>query len=300
MNDYIETRLDFTRSVGAVPETGCVVDMETATDVMASLLCDIGYESFEPDGHGVTAFVRKDAFDDEALKSVISEFPLEGFMITCSMQTVEGQDWNREWEKNYFKPIVVGKESVIHSSFHTDIPVCTYDIVIDPKMAFGTGHHATTTLMMEALLATDCHGLSVVDMGTGTGILAILARILGAAKVLAVEIDEFAAANTAENIALNLSDDDGDAVELVRSDASALKGREESADLFLANINRNIIVADMASYSATLRTGGHLVVSGFYVADRPIVESAARAAGLVPTAMAERDNWSSMTFVKEQ
>ena len=99
MNDYIETRLDFTRSVGAVPETGCVVDMETATDVMASLLCDIGYESFEPDGHGVTAFVRKDAFDDEALKAVIAEFPLEGFMITCSMQTVEGQDWNREWKR---------------------------------------------------------------------------------------------------------------------------------------------------------------------------------------------------------
>lgn len=188
----------------------------------------------------------------------------------------------------------------VAGTFHTDVPQADINIYINPKMAFGTGHHATTTLMMEALLATDCHGLSVVDMGTGTGILAILARILGAAKVLAVEIDEFAAANTAENIALNLSDDDGDAVELVRSDASALKGREESADLFLANINRNIIVADMASYSATLRTGGHLVVSGFYVADRPIVESAARAAGLVPTAMAERDNWSSMTFVKEQ
>ncbi len=213
---------------------------------------------------------------------------------------MEGRDWNAEWEKNYFSPIVVGGRVAVAGTFHTDVPQADINIYINPKMAFGTGHHATTTLMMEALLATDCHGLSVVDMGTGTGILAILARILGAAKVLAVEIDEFAAANTAENIALNLSDDDGDAVELVRSDASALKGREESADLFLANINRNIIVADMASYSATLRTGGHLVVSGFYVADRPIVESAARAAGLVPTAMAERDNWSSMTFVKEQ
>ena len=293
MNDYYEVRFALSPASS---------DM---ADLLADALGQAGYESFvagdsETPGATLTAYVPAALFSRESTAEAILGALPDGFSATFEETFVEGRDWNAEWEKNYFSPIVVGGRVAVAGTFHTDVPQADINIYINPKMAFGTGHHATTTLMMEALLATDCHGLSVVDMGTGTGILAILARILGAAKVLAVEIDEFAAANTAENIALNLSDDDGDAVELVRSDASALKGREESADLFLANINRNIIVADMASYSATLRTGGHLVVSGFYVADRPIVESAARAAGLVPTAMAERDNGSSMPFVKEQ
>ncbi len=294
MNDYIETRLDFTRSVGAVPETGCVVDMETATDVMASLLCDIGYESFEPDGHGVTAFVRKDAFDDEALKAVIAEFPLEGFMITCSMQTVEGQDWNREWEKNYFKPIVVGKECVIHSSFHTDIPVCTYDIVIDPKMAFGTGHHATTSLIIERLLAMDLKGESVIDMGTGTGILAILAAMRGASPVTAIEIDPAAEINARENVRLNNHPE----IDVRLGDASLLAG-VPAAGLFIANINRNIITADLPAYSSALRAGGTMLLSGFYEDDIPVIMEVASTLGLSEKGHTVKgDNWACLELQK--
>ncbi len=264
------------------------------TDVMASLLCDIGYESFEPDGHGVTAFVRKDAFDDEALKSVIAEFPLEGFMITCSMQTVEGQDWNREWEKNYFKPIVVGKECVIHSSFHTDIPVCTYDIVIDPKMAFGTGHHATTSLIIERLLAMDLKGESVIDMGTGTGILAILAAMRGASPVTAIEIDPAAEINARENVKLNNHPE----IDVRLGDASLLAG-VPAAGLFIANINRNIITADLPAYSSALRAGGTMLLSGFYEDDIPVIMEVASTLGLSEKGHTVKgDNWACLELQK--
>lgn len=273
-----------------------------AADYLASLLADAGYESFEQDeehpGATMKAYVQAPLFDVASLEGAIDELGdvFVGTTVDGAAEFVEGRDWNSEWERNYFKPIVIGGRVAVHSSFHTDIPEAEYDIVIDPRMAFGTGHHATTTLMMQALLARDEAGLKVVDMGTGTGILAILATMRGAAEVTAIEIDPAAADNAADNIAGNLGDRAA-CVTLVRGDASALASVHD-ADIFLANINRNIITTDMPAYVGAMRAGGCLIVSGFYVADREVVEAAAVASGLQPAGAAELDGWLSLTFKK--
>lgn len=278
MNDYTEVRLDM---------DPC---SETHTDVMAALLADEGYESFVPGPAGLTAYIKKEHFDNEALGRILADFPLDTH-ITPSHTVVEGRDWNAEWEKNYFKPIVVGDECVIHSTFHTDVPVCRYDIVIDPKMAFGTGHHATTTLMLKRLLETDLSGLKVADMGTGTGILAILASMRGAAYVEAVEIDGFACLNARENLVLNGTAN----VHLQQGDASAL-ARVRDIDLFLANINRNVITADLPAYTDTLSPGAKVVFSGFYEHDIPVVRAVAEQLGLVYVDHTVLDDWTSVLF----
>lgn len=287
MNDYY--RLDI--SIRPASTDAC--------DLAADSLAAIGFESFEqPEeagGASMTAYVPAPLFDAEAAREALAEIePLA--VADFEAVFVKGRDWNSEWEKNYFKPILVAGRVAVHSSFYTDVPPAEFDIVIDPKMAFGTGHHATTTLMMKALLSGNIAGASVIDMGTGTGILAILASMLGAAEVAAVEIDPFAAANAADNVALNLGNDS--AVEVLEGDESALGNIEFKADVFLANINRNVITADIEAYAAALKTGGRLVVSGFYVADREIVAEAATRAGFDADGVDEFDGWSSMQFVK--
>lgn len=287
MNDYYQVSFRMTPA------------SEDACDLLADALGEAGFESFVGDdaapGASMTAFVPAAAFSEDAVREALASLP-PGFGATFGYELVPGQDWNAEWEKNYFQPIVVGDRVAVCSTFHKDVPAADITIYINPKMAFGTGHHATTVLMMKSLLAGGCCGARVVDMGTGTGILAILARKLGAASALAVEIDGFAVENTAENIALNLPGESG--IELVHGDASALEGRPADADIFLANINRNIITADIDRYAAVIRPGGRLTVSGFYVEDRPVVEEAARCAGLTLQSVADQDNWSSMTFTK--
>jgi len=292
MNDYIETRLDFARAVNKGDDT-CGVAMETATDVMAAMLCEIGYESFEPDENGMTAFIRKDDFSEEALRDVLGQFPFGDFTIACSSETVEGQDWNKEWEKNYFKPIVVGDRCVIHSSFHTDYPKCTHDIVIDPKMAFGTGHHATTSLIIERLLEMDLAGRRVIDMGTGTGILAILAAMRGASAVTAIEIDPAAEANARENVVTNGHPE----IDVRLGDAALLDGLH--ADVFIANINRNIITGDLAAYAATVACGGKMLLSGFYESDIPVIMNVATPLGLRETGHTVKgEGWTCLVLEK--
>lgn len=271
---------------------------EMVCDLLADALGQVGYESFVPadDFSELTAYVPAAQYDADALQQAVGELP-QGYAISFAEEFVPGRDWNAEWERNYFKPIIVAERAVVCSTFHTDVPDAPIKILINPKMAFGTGHHATTVLMMRSLLdGKDVPGATVVDMGTGTGILAILAVKLGAGKALAVEIDEFAAANAAENIALNLGADAP--VELVCADASALDGRGAFADIFLANINRNIITADISRYAGAMKPGARLTVSGFYVEDRPVVAQAARDCGLEPVSVDQQDNWSSMTFTK--
>lgn len=280
MNDYTEVRIDM---------SPC---NETMTDVMAALLCEHGYESFVPDECGMTAYIKLEDFDRKVLDEVTAELPFDT-SVTVKCETVEGRDWNQEWEKNYFKPITVDGKCVIHSSFHTDIPSMPYDIVIDPKMAFGTGHHQTTTLIIRRLLELPLEGRSVIDMGTGTGILAILAAMRGAGPVTAIEIDEFAHVNAVENVSLNHHPE----INVELGDASALAG-VEPVDLFLANINRNIIVGDLQVYASRLKEGGTMLLSGFYEDDIAIVLDEARKHGLEYVGHTVLERWSCLELKK--
>lgn len=281
MNDYIEARFTV---------TPCD---ETATDVLAALLCEKGYESFVPDETGLTAYVKKKLFDADIFKEVVNDFPMDS-VIDVKWTTVEGRDWNSEWEKNYFQPIIVDNLCVIHSSFHKDIPEMPYDIVIDPKMAFGTGHHQTTSLIIRQLLKMPLEGKSVIDMGTGTGILAILSAMRGATPVNAIEIDAFAHVNAVENVKINHHPE----INVILGDASALESLQP-ADVFIANINRNIITADIKYYSSKLRKGGLMLLSGFYEHDIPVVAAEAAKHGLVETAHTTCDNWTCLQLIKE-
>ncbi len=263
------------------------------TDLLAAFLADIGFESFEPDPAGLTAYVQASEFSEEAIKDILSDFPMETD-ITFNSEFVESQNWNEEWEKHYFKPIVIAGECVVHSSFHKDIPKAQYDILIDPKMAFGTGHHATTSQMMRYVLdLEDIEGKSVIDMGTGTGILAILCKMRGASNVVGIEIDPGAFENAVENAALN-----SQAIDFICGDASALE-KCKPADIFLANINRNVITSDIAKYAEKIKSGGVLLLSGFYTVDIPIVMEAANHLGftLVQTSE-EGDHWAALRLIK--
>ena len=279
MQDYIALRID------AEPCS------ETVTDLLAAFLGDIGYESFVADEKGITAYIQDGLYSPDSVEDVLRDFPIETD-FTWKEEFVKGQDWNEEWEKHYFQPIVVGDECVVHSTFHKDVPVAKYDIVIDPKMAFGTGHHSTTSQMMRHILDNDMEGKTVIDMGTGTGILALLCKMKGAEKVTGIEIDPFAWENAVDNARLNNVEAD-----MICGDASALSGIEP-ADFFLANINRNIITGDIDRYAAKLKTGGTMFLSGFYESDIPVILEAAKPYGLEYVSHLVEKDWAAVKLVK--
>ncbi|MBD5379715.1 MAG: 50S ribosomal protein L11 methyltransferase [Bacteroides sp.] len=281
MNDYRELRINV---------SPC---SETITDILAQFLSEAGYESFVADSEGLTSYIKNELFDSTAVNEIVKNFPLENITMDVSDTFVEGRDWNSEWEQHYFKPIIVNGQCVIHSSFHKDIPKAEYDIVIDPKMAFGTGHHQTTSLIIERLLTMELNNKSIIDMGTGTGILAILAAMRGANPVEAIEIDPMAHINAVENVKLNGHPE----IDVILGDASALSNIQP-ADILLANINRNIIVGDMESYSKALKSGGTMILSGFYEEDIPVVAQAAKQYGLKQTDYTTRDRWASLSLKK--
>lgn len=282
MNDYVELKFEL---------SPCCED---ATDVLAALLCDYGYESFVPNENGLTAYIKKELYKKDDVTSVISEFPFD-CKIKHQDNVIEGQDWNSEWEKNYFQPIVVDDKCVIHSSFHKDFPQgLPYDIVIDPKMAFGTGHHSTTSLIIEQLLDMNLTNKSVIDMGTGTGILAILAAMRGANPITAIEIDPMAHINAVDNVKLNGVPQ----INVWLGDASLLPNVDK-VDVFIANINRNIIVEDIAAYSTCLNIGGIMLLSGFYESDIPVVEKAANEVGLCYKSHTVDKEWTCLKLTKQ-
>ena len=282
MNDY--TRVKFT----------VTPNEEVATDVLAALLAEVGFESFVPEDDGMSAYVPLALHDADAIAAVVAGFPLEGFGITYESEFIEGEDWNAEWEKNYFQPIVLGNDCVIHSTFHKDVPAARYDILIDPKMAFGTGYHQTTCHMLRAILASDMTGKSVLDMGCGTALLAILARKHGATDVVAIDIDEFAFENAKENVVLNGTPD----IEVRLGGADAIK-ESDSFDFVIANINRNILLMDMVNYVRCMHSGSQLFISGFYTDDMEVLKEEAARHGLRYLDYAEDNRWAMMRFVKE-
>jgi len=265
---------------------------EYISDLLAQELGEIGFESFVPTEESLDAYILETAFDESKVVSLLTDFPFE-VSIEYKVTQIESKNWNEEWEKNFFEPIVIGNDCVIHSSFHKDVPKAKYDIVIDPKMAFGTGHHETTSLVIGELLKMDLGGKSLLDMGCGTAVLAILAAMRGAKDIVAIDIDTWCTDNSIENIAINKIE----GVEVKLGGAELLSGLH--FDIVLANINRNILLADMEQYVACLSTGGELYMSGFYKEDIPLIEAEANRNGLKLISFNEKNNWVVVKTVKE-
>ena len=204
---------------------------ETVNDVLAAVLGDAGFESFIEREGGLSAYIQQSLCNEEVIKNALNEFPLPDTEITYNYVEAEDKNWNEEWEKNFFQPIVIGNRCVIHSTFHHDVPKAEYDIVINPQMAFGTGHHETTSLIISELLNSELEGKSLLDMGCGTSILAILARMRGATPCTAIDIDEWCVRNSIENIELNKVTD----IDVELGDAGTLQGKGPF-DVVIANM----------------------------------------------------------------
>jgi ribosomal protein L11 methyltransferase len=267
-------------------------NMEIHRDVLASLLVDIGFESFMETDKGLEAFITEKNYSGEAISKILGNFPLPDVQFQYDVEFVKGMDWNEEWEKNFFQPIIIDNEVIIHSSFHRDIPALPYDIVIDPKMAFGTGHHATTSLMVSYLLEQDLQNRSVLDMGCGTAVLAILASKRGANPVRAIDNDEWAYENSLENIRLNHTR----SIQVALGDAGLLG--KVNYDIIFANINRNILLNDIPTYVQSMYPEASLFMSGFYIEDREVVTKECKKQGLSFISSKEKSNWMAMHFKK--
>ena len=267
---------------------------ETVNDVLAAVLGETGFESFMECPKGLKAYIQQPLYSEEAIQEAIAEFPLPDTHIEYTHKEMEDKDWNEEWEKNFFQPIVIGNKCVVHSTFHQNVPKAEYDIIINPQMAFGTGHHETTSLIIEALLECDLKGKSLLDMGCGTSILAILGRMRGARPCTAIDIDEWCVRNSLENIVLNKVDE----IQVLQGDASALKGRGPF-DIVIANINRNILLNDMKQYAECMHPGSLLFMSGFYADDIPAITNEAAKNGLTFKGHKEKNRWAATLFVRE-
>lgn len=282
MNDYRLVRIDL---------SPC---SETGTDVLAYLLAEAGFESFVADEKGLSAYIPANDYNPLRVNDALAQYPFAA-ALEISTELIEGEDWNAEWEKNYFQPIVIGNSLVVRSSFHTDAPKADLEIVIDPKMAFGTGHHATTSQVAEALLSLDLEGKTVIDMGTGTGILAILSALRGANNVYAIELDEFAHANAVENVSAN---NVSDKVSLFHGDAARLKECPE-CNVLVANINRNVILEDIPRYAKAMKKESKMILSGFYEQDIPVILEKADKLGLKEEHRTVRNEWACVVLTKK-
>lgn len=281
--DYYE--LSFTYNIS--------IESDTVSDILAAELAEVGFESFLTDGEKFLGYIPEKIFDEEALKVKLSAFPIEDITIDYTKQLVTGRNWNEEWEKNYFKPVRFGNDCIIRASFHEDEPGYAYTILINPKMAFGTGNHETTCLMINEMLKLDAEGKSILDMGCGTAVLAILGSKKGANPVVAVDIDACAYENAQENVRRN----NAGHIQLLMGGAEQLKGCG-CFDIIFANINRNILLNDIRYYAAKMKAGGLLFLSGFYKEDIPVIESECNKYGITISSYTEKNNWVAVKAIK--
>ncbi|MGE0091682.1 MAG: 50S ribosomal protein L11 methyltransferase [Bacteroidia bacterium] len=266
---------------------------EENAEVVVAMTQEFPFESYVYDKPFLKAYIPTGKFNLQELERVVAEMDSFPFDVTISSLPAEHKNWNEEWEKN-FSPIVVSGRCTVKAGFHKELPETEFNIVIDPKMAFGTGHHQTTHLMIDQMLGMDLRGKKVLDMGCGTGILAILAAIKGAAApVVAVDIDPDATDSARENSIVNHV---GDVIEVITGDSSVVPGIE--FDVILANINRNIILDQLAVYSKGLRPAGTLLLSGFYTEDIAMIVKKAEQFDLSFVKSEELGNWAVLTFEK--
>ena len=262
---------------------------QPASEILIAELGMAGFESFVENEDGITAYIPKEEYEAETL-SGIHILQSNEFDISFTQTEIEQVNWNIEWEKN-FHPIIVNEECGVRAPFHPQ-PDVTYDIVIEPKMSFGTGHHATTHMMIEFLLRNDLSGKKVLDMGCGTGVLAIVAEKKGAVEIDAIDIDNWCYQNTVENVERNVCKN----ITAYEGTAELLDGR--SYDTIIANINRNILLEDIETYSRCLNQGGELYLSGFYANDITEIRNECEKHHLDYNDYLERDEWVALRFLK--
>jgi ribosomal protein L11 methyltransferase len=264
--------------------TFLIEPLEPWRDILIAELGELPFDSFEETAHGVKAYVPSDRFDRTELHRLqVAKDP--HVHISFTMRDVEPRNWNEEWERS-FQPVLVGDQVRIRAEFHPFVPGFTHDIVITPRMAFGTGHHATTRMMVEAMLGLDLRDRRVCDLGCGTAVLAILAERMGAASVHAIDIDDQAVINARENIALNRCDK----IVVDKGDLSLLG--PETCGVILANIERNTLLRDMAAMRDALVPGGVLLLSGFVHADRALMIDGVQQAGMRVVESLTHGEWS--------
>ena len=263
--------------------------LQPASDILIAQLGEVNFESFIETETGVKAYIRKEEWVEDEVKAIqilnSNEFKIE--YIETEIPQV---NWNSEWEKNFY-PIKVNDECALRAPFHKPFNV-KYEIIIEPKMSFGTGHHETTFMMLQFILESNLEGKSVMDMGCGTAVLAILTEMKGASKIDAVDVDQWCFENSIENVERN----DCHKISVFQGDASFLGKRKY--DVFIANINRNILLQDMKTYSESLEKNGELYLSGFYKEDLKLIIETCNKFNLKFVENKERNNWVASKFIK--
>ncbi len=265
-----------------------VAPLQPGTEILIAELGYAGFESFVETEDGVTAYIQKTDWQPNILESIYILNSNE-FEISFTYDTIAQINWNEEWEKN-FNPIIVDGLVTVRAPFHS-VPNTKYDLIIEPKMSFGTGHHETTHMMIQHILQNNFEHKSVLDMGCGTGVLAILAEKMGASAVDAIDIDNWCYLNSLENVARNHCAH----ISVYEGDAKILDTKQY--DTIIANINRNILLADIATYVKCLNPNGMLFLSGFYKADIPLIEAECNAHHLKLETILERGQWVALKFI---
>ena len=270
--------------------------MQDARDILSALAGEAGFETFEDTDEGVKGYVQQGLFDEALLRALIGDFPLPSCTVTYTVSEAEDKDWNEQWEQQGFEPIVVNDTLVIHDGRHlpSDISPQT-SIEIDAHLAFGTGTHETTRMMVGQLMGLDLTDKRVLDCGTGTGILGIAALKLGAREAVGYDIDEWSADNARHNAVINMVD--GQFTSLL-GDVSILKEVSGQFDVVLANINRNILLNDMEAFVGKMAPHSTLLLSGFYEQDIPMLEEKANALGLKKQTQQHDGDWACLMFMR--
>ena len=263
---------------------------EPWSDVLSAELGELGFESFLEEDGKLKTYVPKNLYDENSLKAC-NTLNMELVKVTYDVREVEQQNWNKVWESN-FSPVYVDNEICVRATFHKPEPQFAFEIIIDPKMSFGTGHHSTTHLMLSSMRKIDFKDKAVLDMGSGTGVLAIFAAMRGAKPVYAIDIDEWCSVNAKENAAAN----GGDFIQISQGDKEEIDGLK--VDVLLANINRNILIHQMDAYAKALNPEGELHVSGFYTEDVDTLVEEANKNGLVFVSKNSMNNWTTIKFKK--
>jgi len=264
-------------------------DSEENREILVALLADLPFESFDETEESIMGYIPGESVDLDEINEITALLP---FSVRTENEMIPDKNWNEEWEKNYFKPLLIGGRCLVRAPFHTDYESAEFELVIEPKMAFGTGNHETTTLVAEQILNMELTRKTVLDMGCGTGILGMLASLKGAKNITAIDIDSWSFESTTENARLNNILN----LEAKLGDASLLGN--ETYEIIFANIHKNVIINDLPIYESVLQSGGKIYLSGFYTHDMPDVKAVANSLGLQETGFYEKNNWVVFGFEK--